>query len=81
MSEDKIEHLKGLCVINITKHLMQRLNLNHEEAYKKILSSETYRILMQTDSSLFLEDDNYLCKAIDTEIDSGKEKLYDMISE
>jgi AmiR/NasT family two-component response regulator len=40
MEEAKIEHLKGLSVINAAKHLMSKYGLNHEEAYKKLLNYE-----------------------------------------
>ena len=46
MDEKKIEHLKGLSVINITKFIMSKYQLSHEDAYKKVLTSETYKILM-----------------------------------
>lgn len=80
MDEPKIEHLKGLAVINATKHLMAKYNLNHEDAYKKLFNSETYRILMESDSGLYLESDIYLNKALDSEFDENKEALYDYIS-
>jgi len=80
MDEPKIEHLKGLAVINATKHLMAKYNLNHENAYKKLLNSETYRILMESDSGLYLESDNYLNTALDFELDKNKEAMYDYIS-
>ena len=69
IDEAQIEHLKGLSVINATKHLMTKYNLNHEDAYKKLLNSETYRILMENDSGLFLESDSYLNSALDAEFD------------
>lgn len=80
MEEAKIEHLKGLSVINATKHIMSKYGLSHEDAYKKLLSSETYRILMESDSGLFLESDSYLITALDTELEKNKEALYDYIS-
>lgn len=80
MDEPKIEHLKGLCVINATKHIMQKYSMSHEDAYKKLLESETYRILMESDSGLFLESDRYMNDALDTELDDGREALYDCIS-
>ena len=80
MDEPKIERLKGLAVINATKHLMSKYNLNHEDAYKKLLNSETYRILMESDSGLFLESDDYLNMALDSEFEKNKEALYDYIS-
>lgn len=76
MDELKIEHLKGLSVISITKYLMNKFNLSHEEAYKKLLTSETYKILMNSESGLYLESDEYLLKAIDLEFSGGREKLY-----
>lgn len=80
MEDEKIEHLKGLSVINATKHLMSKYELSHEDAYKKLLTSETYRILMESDSGLFLESDSYLSNALDAEFDENKEALYDYIS-
>lgn len=80
MEEAKIEHLKGLSVITATKHLMSKYGLNHEEAYKKPLNSETYRILMENDSGLFLESDTYLNTALDAEFEKDKEGLYEFIS-
>lgn len=80
MEEAKIEHLKGLSVINATKHIMSKYSLNHEDAYKKLLNSETYRILMESNSGLFLESDNYLNNALDIEFEKDKEALYDYIS-
>lgn len=80
MEKAKIEHLKGLSVISATKHIMSKYNLNHEDAYKKLLSSETYRILMESNSGLFLESDNYLNNALDIEFEKDREALYDYIS-
>lgn len=81
MDELKVEHLKGLCVINATKHLMEKDGLNHEAAYKKLLTSETYKILMNTDSNLYLESDKYILEAIDIEFSNGKEALYSFLNE
>lgn len=80
MEEKKIDHLKGLSVINATKHLMSKYNLNHEDAYKKLLTSETYRILMESDSGLYLESLSYMENALDIEFEKNKESLYDFIS-
>lgn len=75
-----IEHLKELSVINATKHIMSKYSLNYEDAYKKLLNSETYRILMESNSGLFLETDSYLNNALDIEFEKDKEALYDYIS-
>ena len=75
-----IEHLKGLSVISATKHIMSKYSLNHEDVYKKLLNSETYRILMESNSGLFLETDSYLNNALDIDFEKDKEALYDYIS-
>ena len=80
MEEAEIEHAKGLSVISATKHLMFKYGLNHEDAYKKLLGSETYRILMESGSGLFLESDSYLNAALDAEFEKDKNALYDYIS-
>ena len=79
--------LKGNClkmqkklVINVTKHIMKKNNMTHEEAYKDFLTSETYKILMNSDSGLYLESDDYLIKAMDIEFNDGKESLYSFLS-
>lgn len=81
MDEKKIEHLKGLSVINITKFIMSKYKLSHEDAYKKVLTSETYKILMNTDSGLFLESDDYLTKAIDIEFSKNTDFLYSYLND
>lgn len=75
-----IEHLKGLSVINATKHIMSKYSLIHEDAFKNLLNSETYRILMESNSGLFLETDSYLNNALDIEFEKDNEALYDYIS-
>ena len=75
-----IEHLKELSVINATKQIMSKYSRNHEDAYKKLLNSETYRILMESNSGLFLGTDSYLNNALDIEFEKDNEALYDYIS-
>lgn len=79
MDESKIEHLKGLIVINLTKYIMDKFSLSHEEAYKKLLASETYKILMNSNSLLYLETDAYLTQAINLEFTASKQKMLDYI--
>ena len=69
-----------MSVINATKHIMSKYSLNHEDAFKNLLNSETYRILMESNSGLFLETDSYLNNALDIEFEKDKEALYDYIS-
>lgn len=79
MDELKIEHMKGLCIIEATKYLMQKDNISHEEAFKKILSTDFYNLLMNTDTSIYLENDNYIKEALTLELSEGKSAMYDFI--
>ena len=79
MDELKIEHLKGLCVIEAIKYLMQKQNISHEDAYKKLLSTDIYNILMNSDSDMFLENDDYIKKALDLELSNNKAAMYEFI--
>lgn len=80
MDSAKIEHLKGLTVISLTKCLIEKLNLSHTAAYKKLLTLEIYKILMNEDSGLFLESDVYLKDALDIEYTQGTEALIKYLS-
>lgn len=80
MDDKKVEHLKGLSVINLTKYLMEKYSLSHEDAYRKLMSSETYKILMNTNSDMYLETDKYLIDAIDIEFTKDMNTLYDFLS-
>ena len=80
MDEQKIEHLKGLSVINATKFIMNQYSIDYEEAYKKLLGTDLYKTLMNDDSNLFLESDTYIQKAVGTELHDGKMQMYDFIN-
>ena len=47
-----------------------------DEAKEKLLNSETYRILMESNFGLFLETDSYLNNSLDIEFEKDKEALY-----
>ncbi len=81
MSENKIETAKGLCVIAITKHLMKNFGLSQDKAYAKLLVMELYQLLMDEDTRLFLETNDYLCKCCDIECEQGTDKLYEYINQ
>ncbi len=76
MTEGKIETTKGFCVVSLTRHLMDSFQLSMDAAYKKLLKTELYSLLMDTDTGLYLETNEYLCKACDIEQNQGKESLY-----
>jgi len=80
LSGNKIETTQGLCVVALTKHLMKKYDLSQDKAYAKLILTELYSLLMDPDTNLFLETNEYLCKACDLELDCGKDALYEFIS-
>lgn len=80
MTKSKIENTIGLCVVSLTRHAMKKEGLSLEKAYKKLLTTELYQLLQDSETRLFLEPNEYLCKAYDKEIDSGNDALYEYIN-
>lgn len=81
MSEGKIETAKGMCVIALTRHIMERQNLGYEDAYRKLLTMELYKLLQDSETRLFLETNEYLNGAYDNESEGGKDALYKYIEQ
>lgn len=81
MNEGKIETTTGMCVVALTKHLMKKENIDYEAAYKKLLGMELYKLLLDPETRLLFETNEYLCGACDEELESGKEKLYEYIND
>ena len=80
MSESKIETTTGMCVVALTRHIMEKQQLNYETAYKTMLTSELFRLLQDVETRLFLEPNSFLCSAYDTELNYGKDALYEFIN-
>lgn len=76
MLENKIETIKGLCVVNITKFIMTKLGLSADEAYAKFMQMEMFDLLMDTDSGMYLEQNEFLFACCEKEIEYGAEELY-----
>lgn len=81
MNESKIETAKGLCVIALTRYLMERFKKPQDEAYQQLIGMEIYQLLMDEGTRLFLETNEYLCKCCETECERGKDALYMMIND
>ncbi|MDE5697309.1 MAG: hypothetical protein K2K74_10145 [Lachnospiraceae bacterium] len=81
MSENKIETTKGMCVVSLTKHIMEKRELGYEDAYKKLLTTELYQLLQDSETRLFLETNEYLNEAYDRESEGGKDALYQYIQQ
>lgn len=80
MSEGKIETTMGLCVVALTKHIMEKKKLDYEAAYKMLLTTELYKLLNDQETRLFLEVNEYLIEAYDKELEDGKDALYEYIN-
>ena len=80
MNESRIETTTGMCVVALTKHLMQKQNIDYEAAYKKLLCMEIYKLLLDSETRLFFETNEYLCEACDNELQGGKDALYEFIN-
>lgn len=80
MTEGKARVTLGLSVVTITKYLMERFHLSHEDAYKKLLNTDFFERLNDLETGLYLEPDQYLCKACVLELEQGKAAMYDFIN-
>lgn len=80
-AESRIQTAIGMSVIEITKFLMSRYNLNQEAAYRKLLQTELYSLLNDIETRLYLETNEYLCKACELELDEGETALYEFINQ
>ena len=70
-----------MCVVALTRYIMKKESVDYENAYKKLLATELYKLLNDSDTRLFLERNDYLCVAYDKEIELGKDAMYDFINE
>ena len=81
MPDGKVETAKGLCVVALTRYLMERQHLEQDAAYEMLLGMELYSLLMDTETRLFLETNEYLCECCETELKDGKDALYRFINQ
>lgn len=70
-----------MCVVSLTRHIMEKLALDCEEAYKRLLVSDLYELLQDSETRLFLETNEYLNRAYDKEFEGGKDALYQYIQQ
>lgn len=80
MNESRIETTTGMCVVVLTRYIMEKYNISHENAYKKLLTTELYKLLQDEETRLFLETNEYLCEACNMELDNGVDALYKYIN-
>ncbi len=79
MPESKIETIKGNCVIALTRFIMEKLGLSQDRAFFKLCSMEFFSLLNDSETNLFLETNDYLCRACDLELSGNTEGMYSFI--
>jgi hypothetical protein len=79
MNESRIETAKGMCVVDVTKFLMQRNGCTHDAAFAHLMEMELYQLLMDTDSGMYLEPNDYLFECCEVEESYGTDGLYNFI--
>lgn len=80
MGEEKIQTATGISVLNLTKYLMNSKNLSQEKAFKKLLSTELYKLIIDSETNLYLEADDYLIKCLEIEFKDGTNALKEFIT-
>ena len=63
------------------KHIMEKYGISEDKAYAKLMGSELYSLLMDPETNLFLETNQYLCTACDLEFDKGVDALYEYVNQ
>ncbi len=71
----KYETIIGMCVVALTKHIMQKFNLSQEVAFAKLATTKFYSLLENPDTGLCLEPDYYLFKCCDLELDDKPDEM------
>lgn len=79
MTESKFQTAVGMCVIALTRHIMEKEKIDKEEAYKELIRMELFELLGDIETRLYLESNDYLCRACDMELDQSIDAMYDFI--
>lgn len=75
MPEMKVQTATGMCVVDLTKYLMNKYNLPQDVAFAKLQGTVLFSLLNNQDSGLLFEQNEYLFEALDIELDKGPEAL------
>lgn len=81
MKESQIDTTIGRCVIDLTKYLMVEYQSSEEAAYKRLMRMELYAMLLDKESRLYLETNEYLKKCCEVECKQGVDAFYRFVNE
>lgn len=65
----------------MTKYIINRDGLDEETAYKKLLDMEIYKLMIDQDSGIWKEFENYLCDCCEVEFAHGVAALYNFFKD
>ena len=80
LGDNKIEIAIQSKVIYLTKKIMQSENCNEEIAYKNLMNTKIYEILLNKESGLYLEPAEFVVEAYELERGSSIEDMIKFIN-
>ena len=81
LSEEKFEIVKQINTKIMTKYIMLRDGLDEETARKKLMDMEIYKLMIDQESGMWAEFEDYLCDCCEVELTNGVDALYKFINE
>ena len=79
MTPEKARVAIGNKVVDLTRYIMSRDGVLQDAAYATLYRMELFKLLSDPETRLFLEEDDYLCQACETELTKGVDPLYEFI--
>jgi len=79
MTVAKARTIIGNRVVALTRYLMEREGVPRDVAYAKLFGTEFFTLLSDSETGLFLEDDDYLRTAYLKEVSEGADAMYEFV--
>ena len=79
MTPEKARVAIGNKVVELTRYIMSQDGVSQDVAYAKLFRMELFKLLSDPGTRLFLEEDDYLRQACETELTKGADSLYEFI--
>lgn len=81
LSKEKFDTVITWNSNTMSKYIMQRDNLNEETARKKLMDMEIYKLMLDQESGIWEECNEYLCECCEVELSQGIDALYNFFKE
>ena len=79
MTPEKARVAIGNKVVELTRYIISQDGVSQDVAYAKLFRMELFKLLSDPETRLFLEEDDYLRQACETELTKGVDSLYEFI--